>query len=140
MRGVRPPEQVQAAFEDVVRAGQDRERFKNEGQAYANDVVPKARGAAPRFEATSPAEGELMFEAGDGRVTRASALASHLPGAEESESGTGIPELRHVFFGCADHHGIYSEPTFQSILLRMLLRPVRRRLSVPAPVPQPLPA
>ena len=47
--GVQAPEQVQAAFEDVVRAGQDRERFKNEGQAYANDVVPKARGIAARL-------------------------------------------------------------------------------------------
>ncbi len=46
---VQAPEQVQAAFEDVVRAGQDRERFKNEGQAYANDVVPKARGVAARL-------------------------------------------------------------------------------------------
>ncbi|HUL55871.1 MAG TPA: FtsH protease activity modulator HflK, partial [Usitatibacter sp.] len=43
------PEQVQPAFEDVVRAGQDRERFKNEGQSYANDVVPKARGTAARL-------------------------------------------------------------------------------------------
>ena len=43
------PEQVLAAFEDVVRAQQDRERFKNEGQAYANDVVPKARGVAARL-------------------------------------------------------------------------------------------
>jgi len=47
LQGAQAPEQVQAAFEDVVRAGQDRERFKNEAQAYANDVVPKARGIAP---------------------------------------------------------------------------------------------
>jgi membrane protease subunit HflK len=47
--GASAPEQVQPAFEDVVRAGQDRERFKNEGQAYANDVVPKARGIAARL-------------------------------------------------------------------------------------------
>jgi membrane protease subunit HflK len=40
---------VQAAFDDAVRAGQDRERFKNEGQSYANDVVPKARGVAARL-------------------------------------------------------------------------------------------
>lgn len=45
----RPPEQVQAAFEDVIRAGQDRERFINEGQAYANQVVPQARGTAARL-------------------------------------------------------------------------------------------
>jgi membrane protease subunit HflK len=49
MQGVQPPEQVQAAFDDAVKAGQDRERLKNEGQAYANDVVPKARGAASRL-------------------------------------------------------------------------------------------
>jgi membrane protease subunit HflK len=49
LQGAQAPEQVQAAFEDVVRAGQDRERFKNEGQAYANDVVPKARGIAARL-------------------------------------------------------------------------------------------
>ncbi len=48
LQGAAAPEPVQGAFEDVVRAGQDRERFKNEGQAYANDVVPKARGAAAR--------------------------------------------------------------------------------------------
>ena len=44
MQSVQPPEQVQAAFDDAVKAGQDRERQKNEGQAYANDVIPKARG------------------------------------------------------------------------------------------------
>jgi len=47
--GVRPPEQVQAAFDDVLRAGQERERAKNEAQAYANDVVPRARGTASRL-------------------------------------------------------------------------------------------
>jgi membrane protease subunit HflK len=48
MQGVQPPEQVQAAFDDAVKAGQDKERQKNEGQAYANDVIPKARGEASR--------------------------------------------------------------------------------------------
>lgn len=46
MQAVQPPEQVQSAFDDAVKAGQDRERLKSEGQAYTNDVVPKARGAA----------------------------------------------------------------------------------------------
>ncbi|HXN15531.1 MAG TPA: FtsH protease activity modulator HflK, partial [Usitatibacter sp.] len=49
MQNVQPPEQVQASFDDAVRAQQDRERFKNEGQAYANDVVPKARGVSARL-------------------------------------------------------------------------------------------
>ena len=49
MQNAQPPEQVQAAFDDAVKAGQDRERLKNEGQAYANDVIPKARGVASRL-------------------------------------------------------------------------------------------
>jgi membrane protease subunit HflK len=49
MQNAQPPEQVQAAFDDAVKAGQDRERQKNEGQAYANDVVPKAKGGAARL-------------------------------------------------------------------------------------------
>jgi len=49
MQNAQPPEQVQAAFDDAVKAGQDRERQKNEGQAYANDVIPKARGGAARL-------------------------------------------------------------------------------------------
>ncbi len=49
IQNAQPPEQVQAAFDDAVKAGQDRERQKNEGQAYANDVIPRARGAAARL-------------------------------------------------------------------------------------------
>ena len=48
--GVRPPEQVQAAFDDVLKAGQERERAKNEAEAYANDVVPRAVGTATRLK------------------------------------------------------------------------------------------
>nr|WP_319566356.1 FtsH protease activity modulator HflK [uncultured Rhodoferax sp.] len=53
--GVRPPEQVQAAFDDVLKAGQERERAKNEAQAYANDVIPRAVGAASRLKEESDA-------------------------------------------------------------------------------------
>jgi membrane protease subunit HflK len=49
LQNVQPPDKVQAAFDDAVKAGQDRERFRNEGQAYANDVVPRARGNASRL-------------------------------------------------------------------------------------------
>ena len=67
MQGVQPPEQVQAAFDDAVKAGQDRERQKNEGQAYANDVIPKARGAASRLmqEAEGYRSGVIANAEGD---------------------------------------------------------------------------
>jgi modulator of FtsH protease HflK len=50
VQNVQVPEQVTAAFNDAVKAGADRDRFKNEGQAYASDVVPKARGTAARLK------------------------------------------------------------------------------------------
>jgi modulator of FtsH protease HflK len=49
LQNVLPPDKVQAAFDDAQKAGQDRERLKNEGQAYANEVVPRARGMASRL-------------------------------------------------------------------------------------------
>ena len=49
LQNAQPPEQVQASFDDAVRAKQDRERLKNEGEAYANDILPKTKGAAARL-------------------------------------------------------------------------------------------
>jgi pimeloyl-ACP methyl ester carboxylesterase len=91
----------------------------------ARAVVPEKQGLPPRFEPWNRKETQAMFEAGDGRLTRASVLAQHLLAAEEDEAGCGLPEVAQVMFGSADHHGIYREPTFQSIMLRQLLRPTR---------------
>ena len=63
IQNVQPPEQVQAAFDDAVKAGQDRERQINEGQAYANQVVPLAGGQASRM--TEQAEGYKAKVIGD---------------------------------------------------------------------------
>lgn len=49
VQNVQPPEQVQAAFDDAVKAGQDQERLKSEGEAYANDILPRAKGTAARL-------------------------------------------------------------------------------------------
>ena len=49
MQDAQAPEEVQAAFDDAVKAGQDRERQINEGQSYFNDVVPKAKGTSARL-------------------------------------------------------------------------------------------
>ena len=49
VQSVQPPEQVQAAFEDTLKAGQDGDRAKKEGLAYASDVIPKAQGTSARL-------------------------------------------------------------------------------------------
>jgi membrane protease subunit HflK len=48
MQDAQPPEEVQAAFADAVKAREDEQRLKNEAETYANDILPKARGAAAR--------------------------------------------------------------------------------------------
>jgi hypothetical protein len=88
----------------------------------ARALVPAADGTGPRFLPFSRREADALFDAGDGRVTRSSVLASHLRGADEADSGSGLSEVSQAFFGAADHHGIYAEPTFQSLVMRTLLR------------------
>ena len=68
--GVRPPEQVQAAFDDVLKAGQERERAKNEAQAYANDVVPRAVGTASRLKEEADAYRERIVAKAEGDAQR----------------------------------------------------------------------
>jgi modulator of FtsH protease HflK len=70
MQNAQPPEQVQAAFDDAVRAGQDRERQKNEGQAYANDVIPRARGMAARLNEEAEAYRQRVIEQAEGDSAR----------------------------------------------------------------------
>ena len=70
MQNAQPPEQVQAAFDDAVKAGQDRERQKNEGQAYANDVIPRARGTASRLLEEADAYKGRMVAQAEGDASR----------------------------------------------------------------------
>jgi membrane protease subunit HflK len=70
MQNAQPPEQVQAAFDDAVKAGQDRERQKNEGQAYANDVIPKARGNAARLMEEAEGYKQRVIVSSEGDASR----------------------------------------------------------------------
>ena len=70
MQNAQPPEQVQAAFDDAVKAGQDKERQKNEGEAYANDVIPKAKGNAARLLEESEGYKQRIIESSTGEANR----------------------------------------------------------------------
>ena len=70
MQNAQPPEQVQAAFDDAVKAGQDRERQKNEGQAYANDVIPKAKGTAARLMEEASGHKQRVIATAEGDASR----------------------------------------------------------------------
>jgi len=70
IQAAQPPEQVQAAFDDAVKANQDRERQKNEGQAYANDVIPRARGTAARLQQESQGYRQRVIANAEGEASR----------------------------------------------------------------------
>ena len=70
LQNAQPPEQVQAAFDDAVRAKQDRERLKNEGEAYANDVIPRAGGLAARLREEANAHRERVVANSEGEASR----------------------------------------------------------------------
>lgn len=70
IQDVQPPAQVQAAFDDAVKAGQDRERLKEEGKAYANEVIPKAQGAAARLKAEAEGYKERVIANAEGDAIR----------------------------------------------------------------------
>jgi len=70
MQNAQPPEQVQGSFDDAVKAGQDLERQKNEGQAYANDVIPKARGTASRLLQEAEGYRQRVIERSEGDASR----------------------------------------------------------------------
>ena len=70
VQSVSPPEQVQAAFDDAVKAGADRTRFKNEGQAYANDVIPKAQGTSSRLREEAAGYSARVVAQAEGDASR----------------------------------------------------------------------
>jgi modulator of FtsH protease HflK len=83
MQSTQPPEQVQAAFDDAVKAGQDRERQKNEGEAYANDVIPRARGTASRLLQEAEGYRARLIATAEGEATRFTKLYSEYAKAPE---------------------------------------------------------
>ncbi len=78
-----PPSQVQRAFDDVIRAREDEERFKNEAQAYANERIPNARGRAQRMVEEAMAYREEVIAKAEGEAERFSLLLSEYQRAPE---------------------------------------------------------
>lgn len=70
LQDAQPPDQVQSAFEDAIKAREDKQRLINEAEAYANDIVPKARGAAARLMQESEGYKSRIISAAEGDVSR----------------------------------------------------------------------
>jgi len=70
IQSAKPPEQVKDAFDDVTQAREDEERFKNEAEAYRNEVIPKARGAAARMREEADAYQNEVIARAEGEAVR----------------------------------------------------------------------
>lgn len=96
--GVRPPEQVQAAFDDVLKAGQERERAKNEGQAYANDVVPRAVGSASRLKEEADAYKSRIVAQAQGDAQRfKSVLAEYQKAPQVTRDRMYLDSMQQIY-------------------------------------------
>ena len=76
MQDAQAPEEVQAAFADAVKAGQDRERQINEGQSYFNDVVPKAKGTSARLLQEGEGYRQSVIASAEGEASRFSQIVT----------------------------------------------------------------
>lgn len=83
LQDAQPPEQVQNAFEDAIKAREDQQRLINEAEAYSNDVVPKARGAAARKIQEAEGYKEQVIARAEGEVNRFSKLLAEYKKAPE---------------------------------------------------------
>ncbi len=70
MQNAQPPAEVKAAFDDAVKAREDEQRLKNEAEAYENDIIPRARGAAARLEQEAAAYRATVVAAARGEASR----------------------------------------------------------------------
>lgn len=94
----KPPNQVQAAFDDVIKAREDEERLKNEAQSYANGIVPEARGRAQRVIEEASAYREQVVAEAEGEAERFKALlAEYAKAPEVTRERLYLDALQRVF-------------------------------------------
>ncbi len=93
-----PPEQAQAAFEDANKAAQDRERLINEGRAYANDVIPKARGNAARLGQEAEGYKQRVIDTATGDASRfAQVLTEYSRAPQVTRERMYLETMQQVF-------------------------------------------
>ncbi len=135
--GVRPPEQVQAAFDDVLKAGQERERAKNDAQAYANDVVPRAVGSASRLKEEADAYKSRVVSQAQGDAQRfRSVLTEYQKAPQVTRDRMYIDTMQQVY---ANATKVLIDSKQGSNLLYLPLDKIMQMSSQPSPVGQEVP-
>ncbi len=132
IQNAQPPEQVRAAFDDAVKANQDRERQKNEGQAYANDVVPRARGAASRLAQEAQGYRQRVIANAEGDASRfRQVLAEYAKAPGVTRERLYIDTMREILSSTSKVIMDYRGPG------NLLMLPLDRLLQQAGAAPQP---
>ncbi len=98
MQNAQPPEQVQAAFADAVKASQDRQRQINEGQGYANDVIPKAQGTSARLKQEADGYKQRLIATAEGDASRFKQINTEYAKAPEvTRSSMYLETMQQVY-------------------------------------------
>jgi modulator of FtsH protease HflK len=139
MQSVQPPEQVQAAFEDTLKAGQDGDRLKKEGLAYASDVIPKAQGTAARLREESEGYKASVIAQADGDAQRFSrVLAEYQKAPAVTRDRLYIDTMQQVYSNVSK---VMVDSRNNSNLLYLPLdKLIQQAGAAPAAAPSPAPA
>jgi membrane protease subunit HflK len=135
VQNVQAPEQVQAAFDDAFKAGADRERAKNEGQAYANDVIPKAQGTAARLKEEAEGYRARVIAQADGDAQRFNrVLTEYHKAPSVTRDRLYIETMQQVFSNVSK---VMVDSRGGSNLLYLPLDKLMQQAGVPAAAPAP---
>ncbi|MGE0310700.1 MAG: FtsH protease activity modulator HflK [Lautropia sp.] len=123
-----PPEQVQNAFEDANKAAQDRQRLINEGEAYKNDVVPRARGAADRLLSEAQAYRDRITSTAQGDASRFNQiLEAYSMAPDVTRERMYLETMQQVF---ANTSKVYVDSKANSSLMYLPLDKLMQRAGV----------
>ncbi|MEO8526469.1 MAG: FtsH protease activity modulator HflK, partial [Caldimonas sp.] len=141
VQSVQPPEQVQAAFEDTLKAGQDGDRLKKEGQAYASSEIPKAQGTSARLRQEAEGYKARVIDQAQGDSQRfASQLAEYQKAPQVTRDRLYIDTMREVYSNVSK---VLIDARNNASLLNLPLDKLLQQAaagSAPAGVPQAAPA
>ena len=98
MQPAKPPEAVKSAFDDAIKAREDKERLENQAEAYSNEVIPKARGEAARILADAKAYRDKVIAESEGEAARFTAvLAQYQKAPEVTRERLYLETMEQVF-------------------------------------------
>jgi membrane protease subunit HflK len=142
VQSVQVPEQVQAAFNDAVRASADRDRFRNEGEAYASEVIPRAQGTSSRLREEAEGYKARVIATAEGDADRfRSVLAEYQKAPAVTRDRLYIEAMQQIY---ANVSKVMVDSRSGSNLLYLPLDRLLQQAGAPAgsatPAPGPSPA